>query len=61
MKKSDFRFHMNIMKLFPANAKLVNNPMDHRKVLYVCTKCNKEIGNYQTRFCPHCGRRVKYE
>lgn len=49
------------MLLFSTNAKKVHNSMDHRKVSYICTKCNKTIGDYQTRFCPHCGRRVKYE
>ena len=52
----------NAMKFFSTTVKKESNPMDHRKVSYVCTKCNKTIGNDLTgKFCPHCGRRIKYE
>lgn len=52
----------NTMKFFSTTVKKELNSMDHRKVSYVCAKCNKTIGSDLTgKFCPHCGRRIKYE
>lgn len=50
------------MSLFLTKAKKEFNSMNFRKSYYVCAKCNHKIGNYKTnKYCPHCGRRVKYD